>query len=806
MPTTRFVVASLSIIASGPAWAQASAPAPPAKPVSLETEDPEGFGDLVKPRDTTLNLYLDGKLLGEVPVELKPDTARFTDLARLIPLLPTLRDIAAVTTVLRQPMATNARLSCSPAPVAGCGRLNPEIAGIIVSRDAGRIDLFLGNAVRGPPRITLADPPPGPPTLAGALGLQYGLSRNGIDFTLQPRLLLGLGRSHIAVEATASNRQASLDRAYFRNVGNRTAFSAGLIQASSFSFVFFDRLLGISFASSNETRVERGGIGDTPLILDTPLQGRVEILRDGVLLERQRVLPGRVTLDTSTLPGGAYPLTLKIIDASGERTETRFFARAPDLPEYGQINFFAEAGWNTAFRGTEDRFLPGLLSPTARAGINYRAGATLGLSARAELSENRQLVEAGLTWLGNGARVATTIGASSSGDWAAAINASGRLLTLNWTLDARKVSSTETFIRGLDRETGLGRSFQQVSAFFGHNGRNFSLNSGLIWRRDPPGRSTLTVLPSARWTLMQKQGRRLELETSGSYSQSSWSLRVGLRLSLNKGRSGKTFSLGTESRHRDGRTRFRPIGSADWSNSRDTGIGPLQLRAGISQQTERRSARLGANLTTTYAQVSADAQIEERLSSNSLYGRIETSFGFAGKSLAFGSGGYSGSGIIAQASGAAGDARFTVRAFGSNARPIRGAGAVFVPTPAFSQGEIGLNAAGGSARLDTHSELAVFYPGTVRKLARRATQVIAAFARLVDEVGKPLAGAVIESAGNSAETDADGRFQIEMQPGGVLDVTRSDASTCALPVPVHQGEPLFLDLGVLTCARNPAAK
>ena len=798
----RAISLSLLLFTPSAAWAQTPDPIPaptaePAKPVQFETEEPEGFDDLKAARDITLNLYVDGQSLGPIDIESAPGTLRFVNPGALIARLPPLRDPAAVNASLRFPLPANAGLSCSPAPVSGCGRLDPEVIGVILSRDAGRIDLFLASNVRGEARQHLPDPQLGPPTVAGALGLQYTLSERGIDFTLQPRAVIGFGRSHIAVDSTFSGRQSSLDRAYFRRNGDHTALSVGLLQASPFSFIYFDRLVGISFASSIDTRIERGSIADTPILLDTPLQGRVEISRDGVLIDTQRISSGRVTIDTSAFPGGAYPLTLKIIDATGERTETRFFARAAGLPGYGETQFFVEGGWNTAFRGADDSFLPGLLSPTIRAGINKRMGPQFGLAARGELSEKRRLVEVGATFLQSNWRIAATLGGTDQGDYAAALTASGNIAKINWSLDARTVRAEAQLVR--DFERGLGRSYEQVSAFGGWSGKNFSFNSGIILRRDPPGELSYTFLPSTRWTIAQRAGRRFELETSGSVSRDAWSLRAGLRVSLYKGRSSTTFSAGTEGRHSNGDTSFKPVGSADWSNSRDTGLGPLQLRAGVSQQAERLSGRLGANLTTTYFQTSADAQIEERLASSAVYGRVETSFGYAGGQLAFGSGGFTGAGIVAQAPGADADATFTVRAYGANARPIAGSDAVFVPTPPFSQGDIGINVSGGSTNFDTRNEPALFYPGTVKRLERASIRITAIYARLVDGQGKPLANASVATKGSIAETDTTGAFQIEVGTDAVLSVEREDGAMCEAEVPPTDPKAVFADIGALAC-------
>lgn len=790
------------VLFAAPAFAQTDPspePAPPA-PAQFETEEPEGFGDLLAARETPLQLYVDGRALGLVPVLLAPGTARFVDAGALIAKLPPLREPAKVAAVLRGELPSNAGLSCSPAPTAGCGRLDPEVAGVIVSRDSGRIDLFLAPEVRGEARPYLPDPEPGPPTLAGALGLQYSLNRDRIDFTLQPRFVLGLGRSHIAADASFGSRQSSLDRAYVRRVGNRTALTAGLVQASSYNFTYFDRLVGVQFASSTETRIERGSIADTPLLIDAPLSGRVEILRDGVLLDTQRIAPGRVTLDTAQLPGGAYPLTLRIKDASGEREEVRFFTRAPGLPGYGDAEWFVEGGWNTAFRGQNDGFLPRLLSPTVRAGYRLRAGPQLGLFARGEGTEKRQLVELGAIYLLDKWQFSATLAGTAQGEYGAQANVSGHAKGFNWSLDARHIEAKPRALSAaFDPERGIGRSQTSFSAFGGYSKGKISINSGILLRRDEGSPWSYTILPNLRWTFAQERGRRWEFDTSGSYSRTGWSLRAGIRMSFFGGRSSTTFHGGIEGRNSNGSTHFRPVGSADWSSNRETDLGQLQLRAGVSQQFDRLSGRLGANLRLAYANVSTDAQIEEQVENSSLYGRVETSFGLAGGRLAFGSSGFTGSGIAVEAPDAAPDAKYQLRAPGGGGVAITGRKPVFVSTSPYSIGEVGVDASGGAAAFDTRREPALFFPGTVKRLVRGSTRVVLVYGQLFNESGAAMHQASLESKAGIAETDDNGRFQIELGADGSFTAEDETGASCQAQVEALDTRAALVNAGRLVC-------
>ena len=762
----------------------------------LERTQPTGFEDLLAEREITLDLYIDGQPAGSVRTISAPGSIRFVDPDEMLPALPNLRDEEAVAAALGAPLPSNAGLSCFPQPAKGCGRLQPDVVGVILSRDANRIDLFLAQGVRGLHRLHLPDPPGGPPTTAGAIDLQYALGRRGLTYTLRQSSVSALGRAHLAVDTVHTDRFSELDRAFVRRVGDRFALMGGLFRSSPYSFALIDRFLGISIATTNETRIDRATMLDTPLVIDGTLSGRVEIYRDDVLLDTQPLVPGQLTLDTSRLPGGVYPVTLRIIDASGERTETRLFARAANLPAPGETQYFLEAGANVPFRSTTGGSLPDVQSPAIRAGIDRRMGSRLALSGRIEGSTERQLVELGGTYLGRNWRGSATVAHTAGGERAVALTFSGTIDRIGWSLDARAVNgSDESFV---DPERGLGRSYRQMTAFAGWNSRRLSFHLGTFWRREADGQSSWSVFPRLLWTIAQGPGRTWQFDASASLGRSDWAARIGIRTSLSGRRSSTSFFGGTEIRRLQGETRLDPTARADWRRSLDFGLNSVALRGSLLHDNDRTSGQFGGDLTTPRFQLTADATVEEELEASALFGRASTRFGLADGRLAFGSGAFTGAGIIAEAPGAPRDTRFAVRTGRGSSRPFAGRGPIFISAPPFSQNSIGINAIGGGAALDTKSESAIFFPGTVKRLVRSSSRTTVIFGRLVDLSGTPLAGASISTELTSAETDEGGHFQIEAG-SSELRIRAADGAQCEVDLSSLDMNATFTDLGPLVC-------
>ena len=74
-------------------------------------------------------------------------------------------------------------------------------------------------------------------------------------------------------------------------------------------------------------------------------RSRVDVLRDGRLLTSGFYDAGQVRLPTRDLPTGAYPVTLRITDATGRSVEeTRFFSKTNSIPPQDTDLWYVEGG------------------------------------------------------------------------------------------------------------------------------------------------------------------------------------------------------------------------------------------------------------------------------------------------------------------------------------------------------------------------------------------------------------------------------------------------------------------------------
>src|SRR5262245_20152419 len=80
----------------------------------LEHAPPDGFDDLVGPRQALFDLYLDGQPVGSVSASVAPGSVMISDPEGVIAQLPKLTDREAVLAALKRPLESHAALSCLP--------------------------------------------------------------------------------------------------------------------------------------------------------------------------------------------------------------------------------------------------------------------------------------------------------------------------------------------------------------------------------------------------------------------------------------------------------------------------------------------------------------------------------------------------------------------------------------------------------------------------------------------------------------------------------------------------------------------
>jgi hypothetical protein len=281
---------------------------------------------------------------------VRPGYVKFADPEKVLGLLPNVDPVTELSETLSKELPSNAALVCPEGIAQGCGRLSPEVAGIIYDEDHFRVDIFVNpkwlRLVR-PDEDLYLPAPTAPLSLTSSAGLALsGSSERSPAFNLQNRTIIGFRNARIRSDASYASKLGFLMDTFVGEVDRPgMRYSAGLFWAPGLDLTGQRRIVGVGIGTQFDTRTDREAVSGTPVVLFLARPARVDILVDGRLVDSRGYEAGNNLLDTSSLPAGSYSLILRIHEPGGAvREERRFFAKNAQIAPVGQPVYFAYVG------------------------------------------------------------------------------------------------------------------------------------------------------------------------------------------------------------------------------------------------------------------------------------------------------------------------------------------------------------------------------------------------------------------------------------------------------------------------------
>lgn len=176
----RFVLLLLALQGGMVNAAVGSADSANTAATDLSTTAPAGFEDLEKPREMLLDVFFGGEKVGEAVALISPGKIRFRDPDAVLKLLPNISDDPQLASALAADLPSNDGLACGPGETISCGKLSPQIIGIIYDDEHFRIDVFVNSKfqrVITPTSDIFLPSPAAPLSLTSSFGL--AVSGNG---------------------------------------------------------------------------------------------------------------------------------------------------------------------------------------------------------------------------------------------------------------------------------------------------------------------------------------------------------------------------------------------------------------------------------------------------------------------------------------------------------------------------------------------------------------------------------------------------------------------------------------------------
>ncbi len=797
----------------------------------IEVGEPEGFSALTKPQSVLADIWFGGKRLGEAMVRFQPGSLRFEDPAAVAALIPTLSDKPAVLLALSDnALAANADLVCMPgADAARCGRLSPEVAGVIFDEGRFRADLFVNPRLlerTAAIREQYVERPQAGLSVVDSVSAVVSGAGNGERFyNVQNRLILGSSEARLRAEtAYASEFGVQADRLVIELDKPGKRYSAGAFWTPGTDMVVRRKMLGLGVETQFDTRLDKDAMRGNPITVFLSQRAKVDIVRDGRVIATRFYEAGNQGLDTSALPDGSYEVVLRIVEAGGGvREERRFFTRNRQIAPVGHAINFAYAG--VLVDDFSRQFLAPTGTPFVQVGTARRLGPRLAYDLTVMATDEAVLGQAGITLLSQPAQFRLAGLASSNGSLGGLFGVSSTGNSrFNFDFELRHVGAGHAApsllaapgaglspfgfsgIYGVDQaQLPVARAtFTQISGSAGYSFNRAQIGLAGTWRREQGLADYYSIGPWLRAELLRKGPWQVSL--SGNYSATSYgnSGFVGLGLRL----LGPSASLAVEGGMRtrrfenaDRETDFVGSVSGSWQRTNPAGV-DIELGAGYEHDLDRNLLHGRTLLRARQAQLTGEISHNlEGIGGSTQYGiGLQTTLVASGSGVSLVGRDPNESTVMVDINGAPPNSSFEVLVNDAPSGTVQSGEKLSLALTPYRQYDVRIRPTGDALlHYDGSARRVGLYPGTVARLEWSARKVHAMFGRLAYSGGEPVAGASIRTEGGIGQTDDNGYFQIEAAEGAALDVSLPNGRSCRVQPPQVEAAHGYAAIGTLTC-------
>lgn len=763
-----------------------------ARPFTIKS--PPGFEAEADEQTTVVDIYYVGRKIGATAARFNSATISFLDPEGTAALVPDARNYAAIASALSSPLDAHRNMSCdAETPVADCGYVDPDPVAVILTTARLKADIFVSDALtysRDERARFLPPPTLAPAMIAGISGRSFvDFDTGDLSGSGELRVAAGAGRNSVEADMFAStNGEPSLRSAFFQRVGRDRELVGGYVQsAGDWNVARSSRLVGVRYGTTLKTRIDPARLGATDIPVSVSSGATVEILRDGEVIDIQRIEPGQTRIDPSRLPGGSYPLTLRIAEGDTTRDQTIFFMSGSQLPPRDAPQWYVEAGYLApTVSGTS--FAPNVGDTVAlNAGASARISASAGVAADLSIGKRDRFAEASLFSAGRG-RLATIGGLiSGDGDWGVFGNAS--LFADRWrvagSLRMLEAADESRFDRFAPFDP-LPESFRQAQADASVRIPRGSVGARGFYRRSTFGGESWFAGPYADIRLAKLARADIAVSAHYQFGDDRDTAFASLRLSapLDFRRSSLSAQASFRREALDGGdTRINEVLDVAWQSAAVAGH-PLspQLTLGARYEDGEVGGRAGARAETPFASAGIDARGNYQNQNNLLLDG-STAVAITRDGVGFGAR-YSRTGALVKLAGAS-DAEIDVTADGLTRASARPGGTRFIGTPDFAMIDVAIRARqSGDVDYPSHADRLVLFPGNVPVVSRRVWRVTIMVGRLVDASGAPMPNLRLRTGEFLGATDEAGYFQIDYD-GGQLTAEPLEGAPCVVETPTE---------------------
>ncbi len=790
---------------------------------------------------TLLDIYFGGEFLFSQMAEFNTNEVVLSNPEAVVEAIPQILDAAILAESLSGALETNAGLRCYSSGQTDCGVLEPAIAGIIFNEDLFRVDVFINPDFLAFSTTVVNTYLPASDTGWSFLqNLTVALAGDDNDFFdsqslnaaslvswKENRFLLGLSYADIS-DWTADNillrrdyRGRNYQGGYFQTFND-----------ASLRFIPEESMRGFRIASTLDTRADLDTSRGAELSVFLVNRSRVSIFKDERLVSSRSYDAGNQVLDTGLLPGGAYPITLEIEDASGAvRREQRFYVKSSQFPPPDQLLWGVEVGELT-LRNTEE-FIPEALDVFyAKFSASKRVGASTALKGGIAARDELGLLELGISQLNPYFELDLNAAASTEEGYGASFIGRTRWRTVTLSINYRQTwaddfepedrlllesSQLPDFPELLDEEIlppDTGRTVTNL-AWFAGDSRQTNVNlTWFVWG------GTFTAKAQEAKTEIQNNLREYTLDYQKPFLRTAdRELYANLQFSeingLKQGLVGITYRWGKGNFTNNVWAQHQQRKPPDENWERDTEYavssswrdrerprGDLNVIGRASHRSQFDDVSVSTRWRDRFGEFNGAVEhISDDNSRNLITGDFSTSFAVADKQFAFGGEELSRSAIVVSISGdQQADTWFDVMVNGTRRGYAKVGEKTLISLRPYQTYDVEILPRGaGFVSYEEKREKVTLYPGNVANLHWDASRVNIVFGRLLDQNGDPIENAVLRGASGLAITGQLGFFQAEIKTTQQTLKAVTPASECDIDLPDYSVQNGIAQIGDLRC-------
>ena len=811
-PLRLLSLALVTLAILGGEGVQADNPEPVLSEMISEEEDevPAGFENIDSIRDTEVELWFRGRKAGSAQALFTSGWIKFGDPEKVSRLLPDLINPEIIAQALTGKLSAHKELVCHDG--RECFRPEPELASVVFDARYFRADIYINPNLLKVRKLStnryLNEASSGFSAIQGlSLSMSGARAKDSTDhYSWYGRSVMAFQENHIFADWNYDKTEhANISSLYLERDLRGQEMQGGLFGGSSFglSFSADPLLLGARIAHSSETLIQGESLNITPLIVYLPVRGRVEIFRDGKLLDAMMLEAGRQQIDTQKLPQGAYNLTIKVFD--GTRLvdqQTQLFVKSNRLPGRDDPIYFFELG--RPMENVREDYWPRTGEGwVARGGYSFLVQDSTSISVASTVNNSDALVETGLLYLGHDFDIA-------GGVMIARHSRQGFYGEVRWHQGVLQSQANYRELNGKgtkDKSSLLDRGSRSGQFTVSSVIQDASIEMGRDWKKNQNAlHTTITDHVRVDWPLIRGVKMDLRLSITGSRTKDQNQLLVGFTLARRTQSSDITLRQ-TRQETRTKNDRELALVTRMDGSVRDVGLAggrSVDLAGYIERQRLEKSAGADAeyngrhlggrfNLNRTWPDKGENV--------TNYIGQFSTSMLAGTDGMAIGGSRLSDSAVLVKIDGE-GDGLFDILVDNRVVTEGRIGDSVPVILSPYGEYDISIRPGANSfSDFDERIQRVTLYPGNVAHVKFEVTQVDPVLGRLQDEQGNPIFGAILENSQDKAITDGRGMFQSRLVTGlSDLDVTLADGSRCLARLPEEKKKKRgVVLLGRLTC-------